>query len=107
MSALARRQRSHDRRSSSSAASLGPLVDTRNQQTPVSELLCRLGASIADGGAALSRRLTHRAPHGCAASAPPRPVANIALNIRLRLTLSDHVRGQCRVSHSLAPTPGS
>ena len=28
----------------------GPLVDTRNQQTPVSELLCRLGASIADGG---------------------------------------------------------
>uniref|UniRef100_A0A0D3K1P3 Uncharacterized protein n=1 Tax=Emiliania huxleyi (strain CCMP1516) TaxID=280463 RepID=A0A0D3K1P3_EMIH1 len=85
----------------------GPLVDTRNQQTPVSELLCRLGASIADGGVALSRRPTHRVPHGCAASAPPRPVANIALNSRLRLTLSDHVRGQCRVSHSLAPTPGS
>jgi len=28
----------------------GPLVDTRNQQTPVSEFLCRLGASVADGG---------------------------------------------------------
>mmetsp|Transcript_43825 Transcript_43825/g.145072 ORF Transcript_43825/g.145072 Transcript_43825/m.145072 type:complete len:110 (+) Transcript_43825:231-560(+) len=44
------RQRSHDRRSSPLRPRSGPLVDTRNQQTPVSELLCRLGASVADGG---------------------------------------------------------
>ena len=57
----------------------GPLVDTRNQQTPVSELLCRLGASIADGGTpgpALSHTVergtarAHAAHLCCAGSVP-------------------------------------
>ena len=37
-------------RAPASRARSGWLVDTRNQQTPVAELVCRLGASIADGG---------------------------------------------------------
>uniref|UniRef100_A0A0D3J8S5 Uncharacterized protein n=1 Tax=Emiliania huxleyi (strain CCMP1516) TaxID=280463 RepID=A0A0D3J8S5_EMIH1 len=107
----------------------GPLVDTRNQQTPVSELLCRLGASIADGGTpgpALSHTVERgtaraHAAHLCCLRrlCPGGPLIEYLTAARRphhrdRLQTSpstsacaSHVRGQCRVSHSLAPTPGS
>jgi len=55
------------------------LVDTRNQQMPVSELLCRVGASIADGGApglALSHAV---ARHRARSRSPPLLPAQVRL----------------------------